>query len=164
MQGFKDTKFGRARINKNTHWMICSKKEGNHGKYEHRLIVKDNLEELEKIAPNIDWVVHYKDNNGLNNNPSNLRIMPKIQHMLLHNQRKIVTKKSRNRMSKARTGEKHSQAKATEKEVIEIRKLRIQGVKKKVVFEKIGKRLGLSMSGFDNIWYNQKWKHVVVEA
>lgn len=58
-------------------------------------------------------------------------------------------------------GENHPRSKITEKDVIQIRKMKKQGFKKKEVFEKIAKPLGLSFkSGFRQIWENRTWKHV----
>lgn len=74
------TKFGNATLIKQGYYLISSCKEGNHGKLLHRLIYEDYY----KVTI-LDWVVvHHIDENKLNNNISNLKLMTKNEHRRLH--------------------------------------------------------------------------------
>lgn len=71
------TEFGTAEVYKD-YYKIISRKEGNHGKYLHRLI-------WEKANGNIPdgYVIHHKDGNRLNNDLSNLELMELHEHQRL---------------------------------------------------------------------------------
>ena len=74
------TIFGNARINDEGYYKITSKKEGNNGKFLHRLIVQ----KFYQIKLPSDWVVHHKNENKLDCRIINLHIMPKSKHDRLH--------------------------------------------------------------------------------
>lgn len=76
-----ETKFGTAKIGQNGYFKISSAKEGNGGKFLHRLI----LEDFYNITLPDDWVVHHNDGNKLNNNVWNLIPMPRSEHSSMHN-------------------------------------------------------------------------------
>ena len=80
-----NTKFGKATISQSGHYVISSRKEGNHQKTLHRLIFEDfyNIN-LEKEFPNQKIIVHHIDGNKLNNDISNLDIMEWGEHTALH--------------------------------------------------------------------------------
>lgn len=75
------TKFGSATLSNSGHYQIKSRKEGNHGKLLHRLIFEDHYNVT--ILPWVD--VHHIDHDKLNNNISNLTLMPHMDHWRLHN-------------------------------------------------------------------------------
>ena len=73
------TTFGLARIEKG-YYRIRSSKEGNRGKYLHRLI----YEKYHGITLPRNIHVHHKDGNKLNNCILNLETMSKAEHHRLH--------------------------------------------------------------------------------
>lgn len=74
------TKYGNAKINKEGYYSITSRKEGNNGKYLHRLIYADFYDV--EIPKNYD--IHHKDGNKLNNCIMNLQIAPHGIHIKNH--------------------------------------------------------------------------------
>lgn len=76
------TKFGTAKIHNNRYYMITSCKEGNHGKYLHRLIWEDFYGPIPE-----GWIIHHKDENKLNNCICNLELMRKEDHNSHHNEK-----------------------------------------------------------------------------
>ena len=94
------TKFGNARINSNGYYIITSGKEGNNGKYLHRLIWEDfyGCE-----VPN-GYIIHHKDFNPKNNCILNLQLMRLSDHIKLHNQGKIHTDETKKKMSESKKG------------------------------------------------------------
>lgn len=80
MKGYKHTKYGTVSINDYGYYRITSTREGNYGKYLHRLIFEDFYGPIPKGC-----TVHHKDENKLNNCIMNLQILPKAKHSSLHN-------------------------------------------------------------------------------
>lgn len=75
------TPFGTANLDSNGYYHITSRKEGNHGKYLHRLIFED----FYKIILPDNIFIHHNDENPLNNNIWNLIPLTKKEHNMLHN-------------------------------------------------------------------------------
>ena len=73
------TKFGTAKIYRG-YYIITSRKEGNHGKFLHRLIFED----FYKIKLPKHIIIHHNNENKLDNNIWNLIPMSKEEHSLLH--------------------------------------------------------------------------------
>lgn len=73
------TKYGRARLN-DKHYRISSEKEGNLGKYVHRLV----FEEFYQCEIPDDWVIHHEDGDPTNNEIWNLVPMTVSEHSTLH--------------------------------------------------------------------------------
>lgn len=80
MTEYKNTKFGTVSINDKGYYRITSTKEGNHGKYLHRLIFEDFYGKTPQ-----NCIIHHKDGNKRNNCIMNLQILPKAKHSSLHN-------------------------------------------------------------------------------
>lgn len=57
-------------------------------------------------------------------------------------------------------GENKFSAILTEKEVIDIKTRRKNGEKRSAVFQDYKDKI--TINGFDGVWYNKKWKHIVV--
>ena len=75
------TKFGAAKPNKDGYYQITSKKEGNCGKYLHRLLFEDFYGcEIPK-----NYVVHHKNGNHIDNCILNLQLMETKKHLRHHN-------------------------------------------------------------------------------
>jgi hypothetical protein len=81
------TKFGTAKINTSGHYLITSNKEGNHGKYLHRLIWEDfyGCEVPE------GYVIHHRNHIKTDNCILNLQLMSKADHNKLHHKKKYAT-------------------------------------------------------------------------
>lgn len=91
------TKFGNARKLPNGRYQICSRKEGNHGKYLHRLIY-ENFYGVSLL----DYVnIHHKDGNFKNNCILNLEPMLWGEHSKLHNKGTHKSKKTRMKISES---------------------------------------------------------------
>lgn len=88
------TEFGTAVID-NGCYRIKSNEKGYRGKLLHRLKLKPILDYLEYKYPEINWVVHHKDGNRLNNEFINLQIMTHNQHSIFHNKKRLMTDKLR---------------------------------------------------------------------
>jgi len=102
-----ETKFGTAKIGQNGYYKISSGKEGNGGKFLHRLIVEDFYN---TTLPD-DWVVHHDDGDRTNNEIWNLIPMPRSEHASMHNKGKEgiwkgkhLPKQMRENISKANKG------------------------------------------------------------
>lgn len=76
------TKFGNAKLNPHGYYMISTGKEGNGGKFLHRLIYEDH----HKVCLLDGVVIHHKDGNKINNSIENLEPMFNSDHTSLHNQ------------------------------------------------------------------------------
>ena len=79
-ESHKYTKFGLAKINDKGYYVITSQKEGNNGKYLHRLIFED----FYQIKLLEDTVIHHEDGNPLNNEIWNLVPMTRAEHNTIH--------------------------------------------------------------------------------
>ena len=105
------TKWGSARVNKKGYYQISSRKEGNRGKYLHRLIYEDfwgvNLPKQIHI--------HHKNGDKKNNCILNLEALSESTHIKKHNsgmgnpfKGKTHTEKSKQLMSESHHGKKFS--------------------------------------------------------
>lgn len=75
------TKFGNATLHHNGHYRITSGKEGNHGKFLHRLIYEDYHKC--SILPFVDC--HHKNGIKTDNRIENLVLMYHNEHSKMHN-------------------------------------------------------------------------------
>ena len=75
------TKWGSVRINKKGYYQVSSRKEGNRGKYLHRLI----YEEFWGVKLPKEIHIHHKDKNKKNNCILNLEALPESKHIQKHN-------------------------------------------------------------------------------
>lgn len=96
------TKFGTAKINKKGHYQITSRKEGNGGKLLHRLIFEEFYGEIPE-----GFDIHHKNGIKTDNCILNLQLMRHGKHSSLHNKDKIISKKTRQKMSESQKGEKN---------------------------------------------------------
>ena len=81
------TIYGNAHIDKKDgYYRITSRKEGNYGKYLHRLIARDYFGDwIDKHDPNGDkWVIHHSNGDKTCNCVLNLEPMPQKDHERLH--------------------------------------------------------------------------------
>ena len=109
------TEYGTAQINPQGYLRIISGKEGNWGKYIHRLIFEEFYQiDLNKELPG--FVVHHEDGNKLNNEIWNLNVMPMGEHTRHHflgernpNYGKKFSEETRKKMSDAQRGKKLSE-------------------------------------------------------
>lgn len=91
------TKYGNASINNRGYYVISSYKEGNHGKFLHRLIWEDYYNcKLDK-----NDVIHHADFNKTNNHISNLVCMSRGDHYYLHNKGRTLSEKHKQKISEA---------------------------------------------------------------
>lgn len=74
-----NTIWGTATLHNNGYYKIASSKEGNLGKYLHRLIWEKAWGKIPK-----DWVIHHLDGNKQNNCLLNLYGMPEHLHLSIH--------------------------------------------------------------------------------
>lgn len=74
------TKFGTAITNPQGYYKISSVKEGNRGKFLHRLIYESVWGKIPK-----NWIIHHIDGNPQNNCILNLLGIPRGYHSKLHN-------------------------------------------------------------------------------
>lgn len=95
-----NTKYGRAKIDNKGYYKITSSKEGNVGKFLHRVIYED--ETGEKIPEG--YVVHHKDGNKLNNDIDNLELKTRADHNYHHHKGNKYTKEARKKMSDSHKG------------------------------------------------------------
>lgn len=93
------TKYGTAILDKKGYYTISSRKEGNHHKRLHRLIWEENNGKI----PN-GYVIHHINGISTDNNLSNLQLMSKKEHDLLHKNSEETKKK----ISESLKGRKHS--------------------------------------------------------
>lgn len=91
----KKTKYGRVGLSLDGYYKVTSIKEGNCGKYLHRLIYE---EEYGKIPDG--YHIHHKDGDKLNNNIDNLECLSASNHGKTH-KHSIET---RHNLSKMKTG------------------------------------------------------------
>lgn len=106
------TKWGNARVNKKGYYQISSRKEGNRGKYLHRLI----YESFWDVNLPKQIHIHHKNGDKKNNCILNLEALPESNHIQIHNSGKdnpfygkIHTEKSKQQMSKSQKGKKFTQ-------------------------------------------------------
>ena len=78
------TKYGNATLNNYGYYHISSGKEGNHGKYLHRLIFEDfyNIKLDEEFPEGIE--IHHIDGDKTNNEIWNLEPVSKSEHRQMH--------------------------------------------------------------------------------
>lgn len=74
------SKFGNLKLRDNGYYQVTSSKEGNFGKFFHRLLFEDfyNCK-----IPN-GFVIHHKDGNCQNNCVLNLQMLSKKEHSRVH--------------------------------------------------------------------------------
>ena len=94
------TKFGTVSISDKGYYRVSSIKEGNFGKYLHRLIFEDYY----KICLLDEVIVHHKDGDKLNNNINNLEIMLREDHISLHHAGKYISEETRQKISESNKG------------------------------------------------------------
>lgn len=178
------TKYGKVIIGSGGYYQITSTKEGKHNKLLHRMIYEDSFEEIPE-----NCLIHHIDADKTNNNVKNLQCMSKKFHNWYHNYKnpprlgakhslesrikmsenhvgmfgKKQTLEARKKIAEANRGENSPNVKITEKNVIQIRQLKKQGISRKKVYNSIVKPLGLSFAGFRAVWENKTWKHLGVE-
>lgn len=98
------TKYGNAKINSYGYYQIKSRKEGNNGKYLHRLVFEDYYNcKLDK-----NDVIHHIDGDKLNNHPANLICMSQKAHGLLHNKDRIFSEEHKQKLSESHKGMEYS--------------------------------------------------------
>ena len=90
-----ETKFGIANLDADGYYHITSRKEGNNGKYLHRLIFEDFYQ---TTIPN-NWIIHHDDGNKLNNEIWNLVPMTRAEHVAIHKKGVNSTKSSKTKTS-----------------------------------------------------------------
>ena len=137
------TKYGIVGISENGYPRITSRKEGNKNKFLHRLIYEDEFGEIPD-----NCCVHHIDGNKLNWNIKNLQCITKEFHDYLHFRNK--------------NGENHYRSKFTANDVVKIRLLKKQGKLRLKVFKCIAKPRGITLSGFNHVWYSRTWKGIKV--
>lgn len=101
-----ETKFGTAHLNPEGYYVIKSYKEGNNGKFLHRLVFED----FYKIKLPSDIIIHHNDGDRTNNKIWNLIPLTRGEHTALHSRGntwsrgKYVSKKTRQKQSEAHKG------------------------------------------------------------
>ncbi len=100
---YLQTEFGLAKLNEKGYYRIISEKEGNNGKYLHRLIFERFYGEIPK-----DCVVHHKDNNSLNNCLMNLQLLTHSNHTSLHHTGLKHSEETKKRISRVQKGKQLS--------------------------------------------------------
>ena len=173
------TIYGTAKLNDLGYFQITSQIEGCYRELLHRVIYEDHFGEIPE-----NHVIHHIDGNRTNNGIGNLQCMSKGFHNWYHNYinpnsicgrcgednlfygkkhsektRQIISEKVRENHADF-NGEKNPNSKITKEDVINIRKLKKQGIHRVTAFERIGNSLGIAKGTFEGIWYNQSWKHV----
>lgn len=93
-----NTKYGKVRINKKGYYRIITSKEGNWGKYLHRLIFED----FYGYIPN-GYDVHHKNGNKLDNCILNLQLIRHDKHTSIHHKHKKVSPETIEKMVKSST-------------------------------------------------------------
>ena len=89
------TKFGTAKIDKKGYYYITSRKEGNNGKFLHRLVFED----FYKIKLPKDVFIHHNDGDKTNNEIWNLIPLSLAEHTALHNHQIEYTENRRTNIS-----------------------------------------------------------------
>ena len=74
------TKFGNAKIQSNGYYVITSRKEGNNGKYLHRLLFED----FYKCTIPKGYEIHHKNGDRTDNCILNLQLISEINHDCIH--------------------------------------------------------------------------------
>lgn len=97
-----ETEFGTAGISDKGYYRITSVKEGNCGKYLHRLIYEKYKGDIPK-----GYVVHHINGNRIDNSIENLELLTRTDHSKLHMEN--FTDEHRNKISEARKGMKFSE-------------------------------------------------------
>lgn len=94
------TKYGTASISGNGYYIIKSNEYGFKDCYLHRLIMAD------KIGCGIpsNYVVHHVDGDKLNNDPANLELLTREEHMSLHGEDKSRVLEAAIKQSQRRSG------------------------------------------------------------
>jgi hypothetical protein len=172
------TEFGNASIMHKGYYRINTRKEGNHGKFLHTLILERKLGR--KLLT--DEVCHHIDGNKLNNHEDNLECMSKSKHDSLHNsgednywfgktgvnKGKKFSKETREKQSKTRIekgvakGEKNGRALVTERQVRSI-KLLLRNLTHRGAVNEIAAVYGVKPGVIYKIKYGESWKHVNVD-
>ena len=98
------TKYGNAKSYKG-YYRITSSKEGNCGKWLHRLIFED----YHKCKLNANDIIHHIDFESTNNHITNLICMSKKAHRILHNTNRTLTEETKNKISESMTDRKLSE-------------------------------------------------------
>jgi len=96
------TKFGRATINERGYYTIVSRREGNHGRFLHRLIFED----FYRFEIPAGYVIHHKNGIKTDNCILNLQMLSKALHHSIHNKGKVTSEETKQRISKSKTGKK----------------------------------------------------------
>ena len=91
------TKFGSCSLNQDGYFIISSRKEGNFGKYLHRLIYEEHYG---KIPKNI--IIHHIDGNKQTNLIENLEALSFSKHQSIHRQGKKHNKHTLMKISKSK--------------------------------------------------------------
>ena len=104
------TKYGNATLNNYGYYHITSGKEGNHGKYLHRLIFEDfyNIKLDEEFPEGIE--IHHIDGVKTNNEIWNLEPISKSEHRQTHllNDEMPFNKRPNSKIHNKRICEKHT--------------------------------------------------------
>lgn len=93
-----NTKFGNARKDKKGYYVITSRKEGNHGKYLHRLIYENVYGEIPD-----NCIIHHKNKNPSDNCILNLELMTSSEHCFHHHNGFKHTKETKLKISENST-------------------------------------------------------------
>ena len=93
-----ETKYGIAYLENGYYRIYSSNKY--YKQFLHRLIYQD----ANKCTLLKDSVIHHIDENPLNNDPSNLKLVSRGEHSILHNTGKIASEETRKKMSNSHKG------------------------------------------------------------
>ncbi len=88
------TKFGNATVSTSGYYKITSTKEGNPGKFLHRLIFEDFYGEIPE-----GYQVHHKNEDKTDNCILNLQLIRPHEHYVLHKKGKIHSDEAKKKMS-----------------------------------------------------------------
>lgn len=77
------TKFGNVKLQSNGYYVVTTRKEGNNGKYLHRLLYEDFYGEIPE-----GYEIHHKNGNKLDNCILNLQLASNFEHVLIHSNNK----------------------------------------------------------------------------
>ena len=94
------TKYGNAKIRDKGYYRITSEKEGNYGKYLHRLIFED----YHNCKLDENDVIHHADFDKTNNHPSNLICMSRKAHQILHSINRTFSEETKKKISESKKG------------------------------------------------------------
>lgn len=169
------TIYGTAKLNDLGYFQITSQIEGCFKELVHRMVYEDHFGEIPE-----NCIIHHIDGNRTNNGIKNLQCMSRSFHNWYHNHGENNPMYGKCRHENPFYGKKHSEetkitmcenhadfrgernpsAKLTEQDVIHIRNLKKQGIHRATAFERIGRPLGIVKGTFEQVWYNQSWKHI----